>query len=237
MAHDEDEEMNGTVARENGVAEDDESDEEGEEVYVVESILDKRVRRGEIEYLIKWKGYDNPEDNTWEPKGNCHCPDLIEEFEAKLKIKERDRKEKASSDSSKQKKKDELPSSSKKEADRSRREKSASKEPKSAIRKKNTSRATVEELSSEETDSGSENDLMNKVAGEFLAEPTPGKEYLVQKGESVSAVLGVKKLERGGMVALVKYESGAYELVPTVILSDNSPRQIVEFYESRLRFF
>jgi len=236
MAHDEDEEMNGAVAQENGVAEDDESDEEGEEVYVVESILDKRVRRGEIEYLIKWKGYDNPEDNTWEPKGNCHCPDLIEEFEAKLKLKERDRKEKT--DSSKPKKRDELPSSSSgKETDRSRREKSASKEPKSVARKKNTSRATVEELSSEETDSGSDTELMSKVAGEFLAEPTPGKEYLVQKGQAVSAVLGVKKFERGGMVALVKYESGAYELVPTVILSDHSPRQIVEFYESRLRFF
>jgi len=236
MAHDEDEEMNGAPAQENGVAEDDESgEEEGEEVYVVESILDKRVRRGEIEYLIKWKGYDNPEDNTWEPKGNCHCPDLIEDFEAKLKLKEKDRKEKT--DSNKQKKRDELPSSSGKETDRSRREKSASKEPKSATRKKNTSRATVEKLSSEETDSESENELMTNVAGEFLAEPTPGKEYLVQKGQNVSAVLGVKKFERGGMVALVKYESGAYELVPTVILSDHSPRQIVEFYESRLRFF
>jgi len=71
MVHDGDEEMNGAAVQENGVAEDDESDEEGEEVYVVEAILDKRVKRGEIEYLIKWKGYDNSEDNTWEPKGNC----------------------------------------------------------------------------------------------------------------------------------------------------------------------
>jgi len=40
----------------------------------------------------------------------------------------------------------------------------------------------------------------------ILAEPTPGKEYQVQKGETVAAVLGVKKFQRGGMVALVKYE-------------------------------
>jgi len=34
-----------------------------------------------VEYLIKWKGYDKPEDNTWESKDDCHCPDLIKAFE------------------------------------------------------------------------------------------------------------------------------------------------------------
>jgi transposase InsO family protein len=38
--------------------------EEGE--YEVEKILDKRVRRGKTEYLIKWKGY-NENENSWEP--------------------------------------------------------------------------------------------------------------------------------------------------------------------------
>ena len=36
------------------------------DVYVVEAILDERVRRGKLQYLVKWLGYDNPEDNTWE---------------------------------------------------------------------------------------------------------------------------------------------------------------------------
>jgi chromobox protein 1 len=40
--------------------------------YEVEEILGKKLdKKGNISYLIKWKGYDNPEDNTWEPKKNC----------------------------------------------------------------------------------------------------------------------------------------------------------------------
>ena len=40
--------------------------------YVVEKILDKRIiTKGKVEYYIKWKGYDDPSDNTWEPIENC----------------------------------------------------------------------------------------------------------------------------------------------------------------------
>ena len=38
-----------------------------DEEYEVETIINKRVRKGKIEYLVKWKGLDNPDDNTWEP--------------------------------------------------------------------------------------------------------------------------------------------------------------------------
>ena len=33
--------------------------------YEVEHIVDKRIRRGEVQYMVKWKGYDDGE-NTWE---------------------------------------------------------------------------------------------------------------------------------------------------------------------------
>lgn len=49
-------------------------DEESEdEEYVVEKILDKRYnrRKRRIEYLIKWAGYDNENENTWESAENC----------------------------------------------------------------------------------------------------------------------------------------------------------------------
>lgn len=34
--------------------------------YYVESFLEEK--KGAI--LVKWQGYDNPDDNTWEPKKN-----------------------------------------------------------------------------------------------------------------------------------------------------------------------
>ena len=55
--------------------------QEDPEEYSVENILDKRVNvDGIIEYLVKWKGYGDDE-NSWEPKNNLFCSDLIKKFE------------------------------------------------------------------------------------------------------------------------------------------------------------
>ena len=53
----------------------------GGEEYEVERILDRRISRGKVEYLVKWRNYDNA-SNSWEPRSNLtNCQELLREFE------------------------------------------------------------------------------------------------------------------------------------------------------------
>ncbi|KAH7714099.1 bromodomain containing 2 [Aphelenchoides avenae] len=56
-------------------------------VYEVEKILDQRWTNGKLEYLIKWLGFDDPAENTWELAKDCDCPDAKKEFEKEQKKK------------------------------------------------------------------------------------------------------------------------------------------------------
>ncbi|KAL0538441.1 hypothetical protein IC582_027460 [Cucumis melo] len=63
--------------------------------YEIEAIRRKRVRKGQLQYLIKWRGWPEAA-NTWEPLENLHtCSDFIEAFEQSLMTgKQRKRKRK-----------------------------------------------------------------------------------------------------------------------------------------------
>jgi hypothetical protein len=47
--------------------------------YEVETILDCQYKHGKVKYLIKWLGYPQSE-NTWEPRSNLRCPELLASF-------------------------------------------------------------------------------------------------------------------------------------------------------------
>uniref|UniRef100_A0A8C6SK34 Chromobox homolog 7b n=1 Tax=Neogobius melanostomus TaxID=47308 RepID=A0A8C6SK34_9GOBI len=56
----------------------------GEQVFAVESILKKRVRKGNVEYLLKWKGWP-PKYSTWEPEEHILDQRLVQAFKEKEK--------------------------------------------------------------------------------------------------------------------------------------------------------
>ncbi len=61
--------------------------------YDVEEILDKRIGNGgegDLEYLVKWLGYDNSQ-NTWEPVRNLrNALNKVAEYEAKRQLQEQE---------------------------------------------------------------------------------------------------------------------------------------------------
>ncbi|XP_053863324.1 chromobox protein homolog 7 [Malaclemys terrapin pileata] len=54
----------------------------GEQVFAVESIRKKRIRKGNVEYLVKWKGWP-PKYSTWEPEDHILDPRLVVAYEEK----------------------------------------------------------------------------------------------------------------------------------------------------------
>ncbi|XP_038877764.1 chromo domain protein LHP1-like isoform X2 [Benincasa hispida] len=63
--------------------------------FEVEAIRRKRVRKGQLQYLVKWRGWPETE-NTWEPLDNLQaCSEFIDEFEERSRSgKQRKRKRK-----------------------------------------------------------------------------------------------------------------------------------------------
>ncbi|XP_061741062.1 chromobox homolog 7a [Nerophis ophidion] len=52
----------------------------GDQVFAVESITKKRVRKGNVEYLLKWQGWPS-KYSTWEPEENILDPCLVHTYE------------------------------------------------------------------------------------------------------------------------------------------------------------
>lgn len=57
---------------------------DGHKEFEVEDILDSQCRYCKLQSLVKWKGYTDDDDRTWEPVENLtHCKELLKEFHDK----------------------------------------------------------------------------------------------------------------------------------------------------------
>ncbi|CAJ0962623.1 unnamed protein product [Ranitomeya imitator] len=52
---------------------------DGQEQFLVEEIIDSRIPRNRLQYLIRWQGYP-PEEDSWEPMANICAPQEIAQF-------------------------------------------------------------------------------------------------------------------------------------------------------------
>ncbi|KPP61620.1 chromobox protein2-like [Scleropages formosus] len=59
----------------------------GEQVFDAECILNKRLRKGKLEYLVKWRGWSS-KHNSWEPQENILDPRLLAAFHKREQEKE-----------------------------------------------------------------------------------------------------------------------------------------------------
>ncbi|MBW0474843.1 hypothetical protein O181_014558 [Austropuccinia psidii MF-1] len=55
---------------------------EGEEEWEISQILDSKLKRGKLSYLVEWRGFSqHPEGSIWEPaESRKHFPELVKKF-------------------------------------------------------------------------------------------------------------------------------------------------------------
>lgn len=191
-----------------------ESESSEEEEYVVEKIVDRRERKGKVEYFLKWKGYDSSA-NTWEPRENLECPELIKAFEdTRTAAKKEAPKEKEKEKEKKKPGKPSSTSSSKRKAD-SDAENDASDDDKdgSASTKSNKSKsATVD------NDAAASDDGMNGF----------------EKGYAPEKILGATEANNELLFLIQWKDKDKAQLVSSKEARKHCPQLVIDFYEERL---
>ncbi|XP_075153828.1 suppressor of variegation 205 [Haematobia irritans] len=188
------------------------SEEEAE--YVVEKICSRRVRKGKIEYFLKWKGYPESE-NTWEPEENLDCQDLIQAFE-----EQRAKDEAAATTSAKASEK------TKKESG-SGRSSSIGNKRKNEDSKSSGNKKKRTDSSKDETDNESVSDVSTRHS-ELTG---------FDKGLEAEKILGASD-SNGGLYFLIQFKGvDQAEMVAASVANIKIPQMVIKFYEERLSWY
>lgn len=187
------------------------SDSSEEEEYVVEKVVDRRERKGKVEYFLKWKGYDSSA-NTWEPRENLECPELIKAFEdarAAAK-KESSSKEK---EKEKEKKKPSKPSStsSKRKAD-----------------------SDDEGSEDDKDDAASTKSSKSKTAADNDAAASDDGMNGFERGYVPEKILGATEANNELLFLIQWKDKDKAQLVSSKEARKHCPQLVIDFYEERL---
>ncbi|EUC30859.1 hypothetical protein COCVIDRAFT_28119 [Bipolaris victoriae FI3] len=73
------------LVKQDPIDDDDDNDDQdsdiGEDEYVVEAIYGHRFYKGVLQFDVKWEGYDDPKDRTWEAEDNMEgAVDVLNEY-------------------------------------------------------------------------------------------------------------------------------------------------------------
>uniref|UniRef100_A0A914D610 Chromo shadow domain-containing protein n=1 Tax=Acrobeloides nanus TaxID=290746 RepID=A0A914D610_9BILA len=81
------------------------------------------------------------------------------------------------------------------------------------------------------------NEPTQKKATVETPKEKPKESYGITRSDAVDFIIGVKKDEHDEeLEALVKYKNGNDEFIPTSIVAELAPKDLIQYYESRLRF-
>ncbi|KAH8374492.1 heterochromatin protein 1 [Drosophila serrata] len=189
------------------------SDEEEEAEYAVEKIIDRRVRKGKVEYYLKWKGYADTE-NTWEPESNLDCQDLIQQYE----LSRKDEAEKAGTS------KKDRPNSSNKGKDTTARSSTASTSSSSKRKSEEPAPVSAKAKRTMEPDQDSGDSM-----------PPGGTGF--DRGLEAEKILGASD-NNGRLTFLIQFKGvDQAEMVPSTVANVKIPQMVIHFYEERLSWY
>eukprot|EP00696_Hemimastix_kukwesjijk_P000492 gnl/Hemi2/10692_TR3669_c0_g1_i1.p2 gnl/Hemi2/10692_TR3669_c0_g1~~gnl/Hemi2/10692_TR3669_c0_g1_i1.p2 ORF type:complete len:205 (-),score=89.84 gnl/Hemi2/10692_TR3669_c0_g1_i1:311-925(-) len=185
-------------------------DESDEEEFVVERIVDskRKGKNGKVHYLIKWANYPEA-DNSWEVCDNVHAPELIAEYEARVKGTEVKKETPKAAKAAKSSGKEEATTPSATAPKRGRPSPAATKTP--PAKKANTRDTDVEQTAH------------NLAAMKTGGAPVPT--------DITSA-----KREGTELFHFVQWSNRTESWVPATKMNKDHPDLVIRFYESRLRF-
>jgi len=191
---------------------------DNEEEFVVEKICAKRIRKGKIEYFLKWKGYPESE-NTWEPVENLDCQDLILQYEEMHK-----EDPSTSKSEGKTSKKDSTPGGS-----NSGRSSSASNKRKTEDKPSHTTSKKKRQDSSKADD----NDSISDVSS--IRQPSGPNGF--EQGLEAEKILGASDTS-GTLTFLIQFKGvDQAEMVPAAVANVKIPQMVIKFYEERLSWY